>query len=136
MKIRKIDHISLAVRNLEKARQAYEDVLGLELHSTYVSEEEKIRVARYRVGNMWLELMEPTGEGDVSRFLDKRGEGLFVISYEVPDVDAALAELKDKGYKPIDDKPRHLLGSRYAFINRPKELSGILSEVLDYREKE
>ena len=131
MKIEKIDHISIAVRNLDKARKAYEDILGLELDSTYVSQEEKIRVARYRVGDVWLELMEPTGEGDVSRFLDKRGEGLFVISYKVPDVDSAMAELKGKGYKLIDDKPRRLLGNRYAFINHPGELCGILTEVLD-----
>lgn len=131
MKIEKIDHISIAVRNLDRARKAYEDILGLELDSTYVSEEEKIRVARYHVGDVWLELMEPTGEGDVSRFLDKRGEGLFVISYKVPDVDRAMAELKGKGYKLIDDKPRRLLGNRYAFINHPRELCGILTEVLD-----
>lgn len=131
MKIEKIDHISIAVRNLDKARKAYEDILGLELDNTYVSEEEKIRVARYRVGDVWLELMEPTGEGDVSRFLDKRGEGLFVISYKVPDIDSTMAELKGKGYKLIDDKPRRLLGNRYAFINHPVELCGILTEVLD-----
>ena len=124
------------MRNLDKACKAYEDILGLELDSTYVSEEEKIRVARYRVGDVWLELMEPTGEGDVSRFLDRQGEGLFLISYKVPDVERALAELKDKGYKLIDDKPRHLLGSRYAFINHPRQLCGVLAEVLDYVEKE
>ena len=136
MKVKKIDHISLAVRNLDKARQAYENILRLKLHSTYVSEEENIRVARYRVGNIWLELMEPTGEGDVSRFLDKRGEGLFVISYEVADVDTALEELKDKGFKTIDTKPRHHLRIRYAFTNHPKELCGMLTEVLDYKGKE
>lgn len=131
MKIEKIDHISIAVRNLNKACKVYEDIMGLELDSTYVSEEEKIRVARYRVGDVWLELMEPTGEGDVSRFLDKRGEGLFVISYKVPDVDSAMAELKGKGYKLIDDNPRRLLGNRYTFINHPRELCGILTELLD-----
>ena len=131
MKIEKIDHISIAVRNLNKACKVYEDILGLELDSTYVSEEEKIKVARYRVGDAWLELMEPTGEGDVSRFLDKRGEGLFVISYKVPDVDSAMAELKGKGYKLIDDNPRRLLGNRYAFVTHPRELCGILTELLD-----
>ena len=131
MKIEKIDHISIAVRNLEESRKTYEDILGLELDSIYISEKEKIRVARYRVGDVWLELMEPTSEGDVSRFLDKRGEGLFVISYKVPDVDSTMAELKAKGYKLIDDKPRHLLGNRYAFINRPRDSCGMLTEVLD-----
>lgn len=134
MKVEKIDHISLAVRDLNKAREAYENVLGLELHSTYVSEEERIRVARYRVGEVWLELMEPTGTGDVSRFLKTRGEGIFLISYKVADVEQAMAELLDKGYNLIDDKPRHLLGTRYAFINHPRELCGVLTEVLDYKQ--
>ena len=131
MKVKKIDHISIAVRDLDSARKTYEDILGLELDSTYTSEEEKIKVARYRLGDVWLELMEPTAEGDVSRFLDRRGEGIFVISYEVPDVDLALSELKGKGYQTIDDSPRHLLDSRYAFITHPRELCGVLTEVLD-----
>ena len=131
MKVKKIDHISIAIRDLDNARKTYEDILGLELDSIYTSEEEKIKVARYRLGDVWLELMEPTAEGDVSRFLERRGEGIFVISYEVPDVDLALSELKDKGYKTIDGKPRYLLDSRYAFINHPRELCGVLTEILD-----
>jgi len=126
-----IDHISIAVKDLTKARKSYEDILGLELDSTYVSEEEKIEVARYRVGEVWLELMAPTGEGDVSRFLAKRGEGIYLISFKVPDVERAMVKLKEKGYKLIDDKPRCLLGNRYAFINHPRELCGILTELLD-----
>ena len=132
MKIKKIDHISIAVRDLNKAREAYENILGLELDSSYVSDEEKIKVACYRIGDITLELMEPTETGDVSKFLDRKGEGTMVISYEVPNVEEAIAELKGKGYKLIDDKPRFLLNARYAFINHPKELCGVLTEVLDY----
>lgn len=126
-----IDHISIAVKDLAKARKSYEDILGLELDSTYVSEEEKIKVARYRVGEVWLELMEPTGEGDVARFLAKRGEGIYLISFKVPDIEEAMVKIKGKGYKLINDKPRRLLGNRYAFINYPRELCGILIELLD-----
>lgn len=131
MKVEKIDHISIAVRNLEKACLAYEDILGLKPEITYTSEKEKIRVSRYRIGDIWFELMEPRGDGEVSRFIEKHGEGFYVISYKVPDVNNAILELKEKGYKLIDEKPRQLLGSRYAFINHPRELSGVLSEVLD-----
>ena len=132
MKIKKIDHISIAVRDLNKAREAYENILGLELDSTYVFDKEKIKVTRYRIGDIWLELMEPTETGDVSKFLDRKGEGIMVISYEVPNVEQAIAELKSKGYELIDDKPRFLWDSRYAFINHPKELCGVLTEVWDY----
>ena len=132
MKVKKIDHISIAVRDLNKAREAYENILGLELDSIFVSDEEKIKVARYRIGDIWLELMEPTETGDVSKFLDRKGEGIMVISYEVPNVEQTIAELKSKGYKLIDDKPRFMLGSRYAFINHPKELCGVLTEIWEY----
>jgi methylmalonyl-CoA/ethylmalonyl-CoA epimerase len=132
MKLRCIDHICIAVKDLEKAQKIYEEDLGLELHSAYVAESEKIRVARYYVGDVALELMEATeADSDVGRFLDKRGEGFFLISYRVDDVDEALAELKTKGRQTIDQKPRELMGNRYAFVHRPRELGGVLTELLD-----
>ena len=132
MKLRGIDHICIAVKDLEKAREIYEEDLGLELHSTYVAESEKIRVARYYVGEVALELMEATeADSDVGRFLEKRGEGFFLISYRVDDVDEALTELQAKGRQTIDQKPRELMGSRYAFIHYPRELGGVLTELLD-----
>lgn len=132
MKLRQIDHICIAVKDLKKARQVYEEDLGLELHCTYEAESEKIRVARYYVGDVALELIEATApDSEVAKFIEKRGEGFFLISYRVDNVDEALAELKAKGRKTIDQKPRELMGNRYAFIHHPRELCGVLTEVLD-----
>lgn len=132
MKLLGIDHLCFAVKDLERARRIYEQDLGLELHSTYTAKSERIRVARYYVGDVALELMEPTEpDSDVGRFLEKRGEGFFLVSYRVDDVDDALAELKAKGRRTIDEKPRELMGCRYAFIHHPAELCGVLTEVLD-----
>jgi methylmalonyl-CoA/ethylmalonyl-CoA epimerase len=132
MKLRGIDHICIAVKDLEKARRIYEQDLGLEPHSIYVAESEKIRVARYYVGEVAVELMEATeADSDVGRFVERRGEGFFLISYRVDDVDEALAELKAKGRQIIDEKPRELMGNRYAFIHHPQELCGVLTELLD-----
>jgi methylmalonyl-CoA/ethylmalonyl-CoA epimerase len=132
MKLRSIDHICIAVRDLEKARKIYEEDLGLELDGTYVAESEKIRVARYYVGDVTLELMESTTpDGEVAKFIEKRGEGFLLISYRVDDVEETLAELKAKGRETIDQSPRHLMGTRYAFIHPPNELCGVLTEVLD-----
>jgi len=132
MKLQGIDHICFAVKDLDKARQVYEDDLGLELHGIYVAESEKIRVARYYVGDVALELMEATEpDSDVGRFVERQGEGFFLISYRVDDVDEALDELKAKGRRTIDQEPRELMGCRYAFIHRPKELCGVLTEILD-----
>ena len=132
MKLKAIDHLCFAVRDLGQARKTYEEDLGLELHGLYVSRGEKIRVARYYIGDVALELIEPTApDSEVAKFLDKRGEGFYLISYRVDNVDAALAELKAKGVSTIDEHPRTLMGNRYAFIHSPRGLCGVLSEVLD-----
>jgi methylmalonyl-CoA/ethylmalonyl-CoA epimerase len=132
MKTKKIDHICIAVRELEKAQRIYEDTLGLESSRVYVAESEKIRVARYYIGEVALELMEPTGpDSEVAKFLEKRGEGVFLISYRVDDVAEGLAELRAKGEVTIDKEPRNLMGSRYAFIQPPKRLCGVLTEIID-----
>jgi methylmalonyl-CoA/ethylmalonyl-CoA epimerase len=132
MKLKAIDHLCFAVRDLDRARKPYEEDLGLELDGLYVSKSERIRVARYYVGDVAVELIEPTSpESEVARFLDKRGEGFYLISYRVDDVGEALSELRSKDVKTIDQDPRRLKGSRYAFIHFPKDLSGVLTEILD-----
>ena len=76
--------------------------------------------------------MESTSpDGEVAKFIEKRGEGVFLISYKVDDVVEKIKELKEKGYKLIDEKPRELFGNRYAFINYPKEMCGVLTEIID-----
>ena len=132
MKARKIDHICVAVKDLAAARTLYERTLGLELATEYVDENEKLKVARYYLGDVALELMESTSpDGEVAKFISKRGEGLYLISYRVDDVEAALAELKATGARLIDEAPRHGLGTRFAFIMHPKEMCGVLTEITD-----
>jgi methylmalonyl-CoA/ethylmalonyl-CoA epimerase len=132
VKLRSIDHICIAVKDLEQARQIYEGELGLELYATYALEREKIKVARYYVGDVAVELIEATDpDSDVGRFVESHGEGFFLISYRVDDVEGALAELKAKGRRTIDERPREAMGHRYAFIHHPRELCGVLTEILD-----
>ena len=132
MKAKAIDHICIAVKDREAAARVYEETLGLEPAYGYVAESEKIRVVRYFLGEVALELMEDTdGSGDVANFIRKRGEGVFLLSYKVDDVEAGLKELRDKGHETIDRKPREMMGIRYAFIQPPKELGGVLTEILE-----
>jgi methylmalonyl-CoA/ethylmalonyl-CoA epimerase len=132
MKIQRIDHICFAVEDLERTKQIYRDNFGLVPEVEYIAESEYIKVARYYVGEVAVEFMESTSpQGEVAKFIKKRGEGVFLISYKVDDLDAALDELKHKGQKLIDDKPRSLFGNRYAFVQRPDQLCGILTELLD-----
>jgi methylmalonyl-CoA/ethylmalonyl-CoA epimerase len=132
MEVSAIDHICFAVKNLSQAKQLYEEILGLSLAHEYVAESEKIKVARYYIGNVALELMESTsGEGEVAKFINKRGEGVFLISYRTSNVETGIRELKKKGKHLIDEKPRELFGNRYAFLMHPRETCGVLTEILD-----
>ena len=132
MKIEKIDHICFAVKDLEKTKKIYEENLSLVPAVEYLAESEHIKVARYYVGEVAVELMESTSpEGDVAKFIRKRGEGVFLVSYKVEDLDEALAELKAKGADLIDRKPRALFGTRYAFIHKPDKLCGVLTELIE-----
>ncbi|MBI5250965.1 MAG: VOC family protein [Desulfomonile tiedjei] len=132
MKVKEIDHICIAVRNVDQAREVYEGTLGLEPACEYVAQEESIRVIRYYVGSVAVEIMEPTNSTcEVARFLENRGEGLFLMSYRVDNVEEALEELHLAGRKTIDRTPRCLMGNRYAFIDPPGALHGVLTEILD-----
>ncbi len=132
MKIEKIDHICFVVKNLETTKKVYKNDLGLEPAVEYIAPSEKIKVARYYIGEVAVELMEPTeSDSEVARFIEKKGEGVFLISYKVDDLPAALKELKDKNVKLIDNEPRKLFGTRYAFIHHPNKLMGVLTELLD-----
>ncbi|MBF0507449.1 MAG: VOC family protein [Deltaproteobacteria bacterium] len=132
MKAEKIDHICIAVKDLAQAKKIYEETLGLELSTEYVAENEKIKVARYYIGEVALELMESTApDGEVAKFIRRQGEGVFLVSYKVADVMAGLKELHDKGVKTIDQEPRSLMGSNYAFIQPPSGMCGVLTEIID-----
>ncbi len=136
MKVNKIDHICVAVRDLEEARRVWEPVLGKSKpDDTYVDEREKIRVARYWIGEVGFELMESTSaDGEVAKFIEKRGEGVMVISLNVDDTRSAMKELKAKGY-PFIGAPRPFRNCEYVFIH-PKKMNGVLLELIDYNWKE
>ena len=132
MKIERIDHICFAVHNLAQTKQRYKDDFGIVPDVEYVAESEKIKVARYNIGGVAVEFMESTSaDGDVAKFLRWRGEGFFLISYRVDNLDGALQELKAKGIELIDREPRRLFGNRYAFVHNPRDLGGVLTELLD-----
>jgi methylmalonyl-CoA/ethylmalonyl-CoA epimerase len=132
MKIEKIDHICFAVKDLEDTKRIYRDDFGLVPDCEYIADSEKIKVARYYIGEVAVEFMESTSpDGDVAKFIEKKGEGAFLISYKVDDLSKALEELKQKNIELIDEKPRELFGNRYAFIHHPNKLHGVLTELLE-----
>jgi methylmalonyl-CoA/ethylmalonyl-CoA epimerase len=133
MKVNKLDHICIAVRDLEAARKIWQPILGRDQpDDAYVDEAEKIRVARYWVGGVGFELMESlTPDGDVAKFIDKRGEGVMVVSLNVDDTRAAMDELKGRGY-PFIGGARPFRDCEFAFVH-PKAVNGVLLELIDYK---
>ena len=133
MKTNKIDHICIAVLDLEAARKVWEPVLGKsEPDDAYVDEPEKIRVARYWLGDVGFELMESTSpDGDVAKWIEKRGEGLMLVGLNVDDTREAMAELKEQDYPFIGDV-RPFRDCEFAFVH-PKKMNGVLLELIDYK---
>ena len=133
MKANKIDHICIAVRNLEAARKVWEPILGKDQpDDAYIDEPEKIKVARYWLGGVGFELMESlTPDGDVAKFIEKRGEGVMLVSLNVDNTRAALDELKARGY-PLIGGARKFRDCEFGFVH-PKAVNGVLLEVIDYK---
>ena len=132
MKIEKIDHICFAVKDLEKTKRLYREDFGLIPSCEYIAESEMIKVSRYYIGEVAVEFMESTSpEGEVARFIEKRGEGVFLISYKVDDLENAMKELESKNVDLIDKEPRELFGTRYAFVHHPNKLHGVLTELFE-----
>ncbi len=130
MQVLKIDHIGIAVKNLEEALKLYADVLGMENIGTEIVEEQKVKVAFLPCGESELELLESTSpDGPVAKFIEKNGEGLQHIALRVDNIEEALKRLKSKGVRLIDEKPRYGAGgARIAFLH-PKATGGILLEL-------
>ena len=132
IRIKKIDHLGIAVPSLGEARAAFE-ALGLQVEAEHEVPSEKVKTAFLPVGESHFELLEPTDPGSViARFLEKRG-GLHHVCLEVEDIDAALAELKARGVRLVDDTPRVGAGGcRVAFLH-PKAAAGLLLELKETR---
>jgi methylmalonyl-CoA/ethylmalonyl-CoA epimerase len=129
MKILKVDHIGIAVKSLAQSSKLYE-LLGLESAGTEEVAEQKVKVAFFPLGDMEIELLESTSpDGPIAKYIEKNGEGLQHLALRVDNLEAALAELKGKGIRLIDEKPRYGAGgARIAFVH-PKSTGGILLEL-------
>ena len=132
MKINHIDHICIACKNLEEARKKWEPILGKQPDDEYIDEPEKIKVARYYLGEVGFELMESTSpDGEVAKFIDKHGEGIMLLSLNVDKTSEAIAELKQKDY-PIIGGLRRFRDCEFAFVH-PKAVNGVLLELIDFK---
>ena len=124
-----IDHLGIAVSSLEEAIPLYRDVLGLECAGTEEIVTQKVKVAFFNVGDVRIELVEPTSDDSpIRKFLDRRGPGFHHVAYRVADLSATLADLKAAGMRLIDEEPRDgAHGMKIAFVH-PDSTGGVLVE--------
>jgi methylmalonyl-CoA/ethylmalonyl-CoA epimerase len=128
--LHKINHIGIAVQSIDAVIPFYRDQLGMELLGKEDVPEQKVRVAMLCVGESKIELLEPiSADSPVAKFLEKNGQGIHHVAYEVEDVQVAIAKLVAEGARMIDEKPRNgAHGSLIAFVH-PKSSHGVLTEL-------
>jgi methylmalonyl-CoA/ethylmalonyl-CoA epimerase len=126
-----IDHVGVAVEDIDAALPWYRDVLKLPLVHRETVEEQGVHAALLDVGDGHVELVAPIGpETGVARFLERRGAGLHHVAYRVEDIESVLASLSAAGVRLIDERPRTgIRGSRVAFVH-PGSTGGVLTEIV------
>lgn len=130
--VKKIDHIGIAVKDLDAALKFYQESLGIELAGVEVVEEQKVRVAFLPIGDTEIELLESTeADGPIARHIEKRGEGVQHLAVRVENIEEAIADMKEKGVRMIDETPRYGAGgARIAFCH-PKSTGSVLIELTE-----
>ena len=128
--MKKIDHIGIAVNSLEESIPLYRDVMGMHLHAVEEVAEQKVKVAMFEVGDVHIELLEPTSpDSPIAKYLEKNGPGMHHICYEVEDVDASLGEMGAKGVRLIDQASRPGAGGKRVGFLHPKSTGSVLVEL-------
>jgi methylmalonyl-CoA/ethylmalonyl-CoA epimerase len=129
MKTTHIEHIGIAVENLEKAIRFYEDVLGLTCYAVEEIDDQKVKTAFFQAGQTKIELLESTApDGPIGKFIERKGQGIHHIAFAVPDVNKALKDAESKGIQLIDKKPRKGAEGLYIGFIHPKSSFGVLTE--------
>ena len=130
MKILKIDHLGIAVNNIDDGKTFWSSILGLDFEGAETVAEQKVTTAFFPVGESEVELLASTApDGPIAKFIEKRGQGIQHVAFRVENIDEALAELKSKGVALIDQQPRiGAGGAKIAFLH-PKATNGVLVEL-------
>ncbi|GHV43483.1 methylmalonyl-CoA epimerase [Synergistales bacterium] len=125
-----IDHIGVAVENIETALKFWEGTLGVKCTGVEEVAEQKVKTAFLPLKDTEIELLEPTSpDSPVAKFMEKKGQGIHHLAVRVPSVEKALAELKEKGVKLIDEQPRKGAGGALIAFIHPAATGGILLEL-------
>lgn len=132
MNITHIEHIGIAVKNIEEAKKYYEDILGLKCYAVEEVPDQKVKTAFFMVGQTKIELLESTSsDGPIGKFIEKKGEGIHHLAFAVKGLQESLDEVKAKNIVLIDEKGRKgAEGLNIAFLH-PKSTFGVLTELCE-----
>ncbi len=132
MEITHIEHVGIAVKNLEDSIRYYEDVLGLKCYAVEEVADQKVKTAFFKVGQTKIELLESTDpEGPIGKFVEKKGEGIHHLAFATKGIETALKDAEEKGVRLIDKEPRKgAEGLDIGFLH-PKSTFGVLTELCE-----
>lgn len=132
MDITHIEHLGIAVKSIEESLPYYEQVLGLKCYNIEEVADQKVKTAFFKVGQTKIELLEPTSDDStIAKFIEKRGEGIHHIAFNVPSVSEALAEAEGKGVRLIDKAPRGGAENLSIAFLHPKSTCSVLTELCE-----
>ncbi len=133
MNLTHIEHIGIAVKNLDESIKYYENVLGLKCYAIEEVKDQKVRTAFFMIGQTKIELLESTEpDGPIGKFIEKKGEGIHHIAFATTNLKEALKSVEEKGIQLIDKEPRKgAEGLNIAFLH-PKSTNGVLTELCEH----
>ena len=134
MKAKSIEHIGIAVKNLEESIKYYEDILGLECYALEEVIDQKVKTAFFKIGEVKIELLESTDpEGPIGKFIEAKGPGVHHLAFAVDDVQQALVDVQEKGIRLIDKAPRQGAENLKIGFLHPKSTGGVLTELCGHK---
>ena len=126
----KIEHIGIAVKNLEEANKTYEAILGVASYKTEKVESEGVNTSFFKVGDSKIELLAATNpESPIAKFLEKRGEGIHHLAFNVEDIQSEIERLKGEGFVLLNDFPKSGADNKLVAFMHPKSANGVLVEL-------
>lgn len=129
--MKKIEHLGIAVKNLETSIKQYENILQTACYKKETVSGENVLVAFFKVGESKIELLQAlNNNGPIAKFIEKRGEGLHHIAYEVEDIVIEMERFKKEGFKLLNDTPKNGADNKLVCFIHPKDASGVLTELV------
>lgn len=130
--MRKIEHLGIAVRDINAAKKTYEALLGKSAYQTEEVESEGVKTVFFKTGESKIELLGATrADSPIAKYLEKRGEGIHHIAFDVEDIEAEIERLKNQGFQLISDKPKTGADNKRIAFLHPKSSHGVLVELCE-----